>query len=216
MKKAFKKFLKENECAIKIITILLYSYLQFVYFTSRKKFIFHGNTNKKQLLAQQGVIFAFWHNILALSPVVFRRNNNIHALISPHLDGRFLHNIVRKFGCGVIIGSSNKNPVSALKQIIQKLSKGANVIITPDGPKGPVYKINSNITEIAYKYDKKLIPIVANTSRYFLLKSWDKLIIPLPFGRIQIIIGLPLDLINDKKQNDINLQQQLIHLASEL
>lgn len=147
---------------------------------------------------------------------MFEEVRDIYALISPHLDGKFLSDIVQKLRCRVIVGSSNKYPISALKIIIQKLSKDANVIITPDGPKGPVYKINSSITEIAYKYDKKLIPVVATTSKYFTLKSWDKLIKPLPFGLIQVVVGLPFNLINYKKQNDMHLEQQLMNLKKIL
>ncbi|MCC8369662.1 MAG: lysophospholipid acyltransferase family protein [Rickettsia endosymbiont of Oxypoda opaca] len=216
MRKAFKKFLKNNNCAVNIITILLYGYLKFVYFTSKQKFIFSNESDRKKFLAEQGVIFAFWHNMLALSPCMFKGHTDIYALISPHLDGKFLNNIVSKFGCGVIIGSTNKNPVGALKLVIQKLSKGSNVIITPDGPKGPIYKINSSITEIARKYNKKLIPVVSNTSRYFLLKSWDKLIMPLPFGTITVIVGSPLNFTNNKEQNDINLEKQLSSLTQSL
>jgi len=216
MRKVFKKFLKHNKYVLSIITILLYWYLRFVYFTSRQKFIFYDNGNKEKFLNEQGVIFAFWHNMLALGPAMFKGHRDIYALISPHLDGKILNDLVDKFGCKVIVGSSNKNPLGALRSIIQKLSQGANIMVTPDGPKGPIYKINSGITEIAYKYNKKLIPVASSTSRCFRLKSWDKLIIPLPFGIIKIIVGSPLELTNDKMQNQINLEKQLTSLTESL
>ncbi|HJD55669.1 MAG TPA: lysophospholipid acyltransferase family protein [Rickettsia endosymbiont of Pyrocoelia pectoralis] len=216
MRKAFKKFLKHNNYVISIITVLLHCYLRFVYFTSRKKFIFYDNGNKEKFLNEQGVIFAFWHNMLALSPAMFKGHKNVYALISPHLDGKILNDLVNRFGCKVIVGSTKKNPLGALREIISKLSQGANVIVTPDGPKGPVYKVNSGITEIAYKYNKKLIPIVSGTSRCVRLKSWDKLIIPLPFGNIKIIVGSPLELTSDKTHNHLILEQQLINLTENL
>ncbi|HJD53819.1 MAG TPA: lysophospholipid acyltransferase family protein [Rickettsia endosymbiont of Proechinophthirus fluctus] len=216
MRKVFKKFLKNNKYALSIITILLYWYLRFVYFTSKQKFIFYDNGNKEKFLNEQGVIFAFWHNMLALSPSMFIGHRNIYALISPHLDGKILNDLVGKFGCRVIVGSTNKNPIGALRNIIGKLSQGANIIVTPDGPKGPVYKVNSGITEIAYRYNTKLITIVSSTSRCFRLKSWDKLIIPLPFGTIKIIVGSPLELTNDKIQNHISLEKQLASLTESL
>ncbi|WP_016917588.1 lysophospholipid acyltransferase family protein [Rickettsia honei] len=216
MRKVFKKFLKNNKYVLSIITILLYWYLRFVYFTSKQKFIFYDNGNKEKFLNEQGVIFAFWHNMLALSPSMFIGHRNIYALISPHLDGKILKDLVGKFGCRVIVGSTNKNPIGALRNIIGKLSQGANIIVTPDGPKGPVYKVNSGITEIAYRYNTKLITIVSSTSRCFRLKSWDKLIIPLPFGTIKIIVGSPLELTNDKIQNHISLEKQLASLTESL
>lgn len=216
MRKAFKKFLKRNKFILSLITILLYWYLRFVYFTSKQKFIFYDNCNKEKFLNEQGAIFAFWHNMLALSPAMFKGHRDVYALISPHLDGKILNDLVGKFSCKVIVGSSNKNPLGALRSIIEKLSQGANVIITPDGPKGPVYKVNSGITEIAYKYNKKLIPIVSTTSRCFRLKSWDKLIIPLPFGTIKIIVGSPLKLTDNKVQNHMNLEKYLVNLTENL
>ncbi|ADE29597.1 lysophospholipid acyltransferase family protein [Rickettsia prowazekii] len=216
MRKALKKFLKNSKCLLSIITILLYWYLRFVYFTSRQKFIFYDNRNKEKFLNEQGVIFAFWHNMLALSPAMFTGHRNVYALISPHLDGKILNALVGKFGCQVIVGSTNKNSIVALRNIIGKLSQGANIIVTPDGPKGPVYKVNSGITEIAYRYNKKLIPIVSSTSRCFRLKSWDKLIIPIPFGTIKIIVGSPLALVADKVKNHLNLEKQLKSLTESL
>lgn len=216
MRKAFKKFLKRNKFILSLITILLYWYLRFVYFTSKQKFIFYDNGNKEKFLNEQGAIFAFWHNMLALSPAMFKGHRDVYALISPHLDGKILNDLVGKFSCKVIVGSSNKNPLGALRSIIEKLSQGANVIITPDGPKGPVYKVNSGITEIAYKYNKKLIPIVSTTSRCFRLKSWDKLIIPLPFGTIKVIIGSPLELTDNKVQNHMKLEKYLVNLTENL
>lgn len=216
MRKAFKKFLKRNKFVLSVMTILLYWYLRFVYFTSKQTFIFYDDGNKEKFLNEQGVIFAFWHNMLALSPAMFKGHRDVYALISPHLDGKILNALVDKFGCKVIVGSSNKNSFGALRSIIEKLSQDANVIVTPDGPKGPVYNVNSGITEIAYKYNKKLIPIVSSTSRCFRLKSWDKLIIPLPFGSIQIIVGSPLVLTDNKVQNHMNLEKDLVNLTKNL
>ncbi len=207
-----KKILKKNNFVLSVVTKMLYTYLRVVYFTCRWQFVFSDNHNKQEFLAQKGVIFAFWHNRLALGPGIFAGHKDIYALISPHRDGRIISDIVGKFGFGVINGSSNKNPVSALKIIIQKLHNGSNIVITPDGPRGPIYKINSNINKVAQKYNIKLIPVSCSASRYFLLKSWDKLIMPLPFGKITAFIGLPLAFVGNENQDNINLAQALTGL----
>ncbi|WP_425363290.1 lysophospholipid acyltransferase family protein [Candidatus Tisiphia endosymbiont of Hybos culiciformis] len=207
--KMIKKLLKKNNFALSVVTKLLYSYLRVVYFTCRWQFVFPDNYNKQQFLAERGVIFAFWHNRLALGPGIFTGHKGIYALISTHSDGRIISDIVNKFGFGVINGSTNKNSVAALKTIIKKLHSGSNIVITPDGPRGPIYKINSNINKIAQKYNIKLIPVSCNVSRYFLLKSWDKLIMPLPFGKVTAFIGLPLVLTGNENQDNINLVQAL-------
>jgi lysophospholipid acyltransferase (LPLAT)-like uncharacterized protein len=204
-----KKLLKKNNFALSVVTKLLYNYLRVVYFTCRWQFVFSDNYNKHQFLAQKGVIFAFWHNRLALGPGIFIGHKDIHTLISTHSDGKIISNIVNKFGFGVINGSTNKNSAVALKTIIKKLHNGSNIVITPDGPRGPIYKINSNINKVAQKYNIKLIPVSCKTSRYFLLKSWDKLIMPLPFGKVTAFIGSPLVFTGNENQDNINLAQAL-------
>ena len=99
--------------------------------------------------------------------------------------------------------------------MIKKLESGSNIAITPDGPRGPVYKINSSITKVAFKYNIKLIPVACTATRYFTLNSWDKLIIPLPFGQITVKIGEPLDCTGDELQDDNHLAKTLIELGSQ-
>lgn len=205
-----KKFLKKNKYILSFITNLLYSYLKIVYLTSRWQFIFPKDYTKEKFSTERGVIFALWHNRLAFGPRIFLGHKDIYALISPHSDGKIISQIVEKFGFDIISGSTNKEAVAALKTIITKLRNNSNIVITPDGPRGPVYQINSTINKVAKKYNIKLVPISCNTSKYFLLNSWDKLIIPLPFGKITVKIGLPLELTGNEYQDNINLQQVLM------
>lgn len=204
-----KKFLKSNNYALSVVINLLYSYLQVVYFTTRWKFI-----KSEDFLAHKGAIFIFWHNRLAIGPGMFKGHRDIYALISPHSDGKIISSVVSKFGFGVISGSTNKNSAAALKVMLKKLVSGSNVAVTPDGPRGPVYQINSNIIKVAFKYNIQLIPVSCIASKYFLLNSWDKLIIPLPFGRITVRIGEPLALTGNQSQDDANLVKSLTELGS--
>ncbi len=214
LKKILKKTKKKSDFILSVVTNLLYTYLRIVYFTSNWQFIFSKGYSEKKFLTEKGVIFAFWHNRLALGPGMFVGHKDIYALISPHSDGKIISNIVSKFGFGVINGSTNKEPIAALKTIIKKLHNGNNIVITPDGPRGPIYQINSNINKVAHKHNIKIIPISCNTSRAILINSWDKLIMPLPFGRIIVTIGDPLEVIGDENQDKVNLKQALMLLTS--
>lgn len=204
-----KKFLKKSNYTLSAVVNLLYSYLQVVYFTTRWQFIQPGDFS-----AQMGVIFIFWHNRLAIGPGMFKGHKDIYALISPHSDGKIISSVVNKFGFGVIEGSTNKNSVAALKIMLKKLGNGSNIVITPDGPRGPIYKINSSIAKIAYKYNIAVIPVSCTASRYLTLSSWDKLMIPLPFGKITVRIGEPLIFTGNETQDDTNLVNKLMELSS--
>ncbi len=217
LKWQLKKWFKKNQVLANCLHKLLFIYLKIVYKTSRLNITYQDQKNN---LDNKGKIYALWHNRLVCGSSIFENHqsssNNFkgaYVLISPHNDGKIISKIIHDFGLNVLEGSSNKNSTNVLRQIISKLSEKASIIITPDGPRGPLYTINSNITELARKYNANLIPVSCISSRFFSLKSWDKLIVPLPFGSIYVIIGSPLILSADKKTNDDNLVSKLNVLA---
>lgn len=174
-----------------------------------------ASCDEKTFSNLEGTIFGIWHDRLAFGPGIFQSNKKTAALVSPHSDGKIISSIVLKFNFEIIEGSSNKNSGPALKKIIQKLILGSNIVITPDGPRGPRHKIKGSITALARKYSSSLIPIACSCSNYILLKSWDKLIMPLPFGKIIVLIGKPIELGDDNFANDKVLEQSLIDMTSE-
>lgn len=208
-KKFFKPILKKNRFVFWLLTELICFYLKIVYVTSRWQFVSLGDFSKRDLLASNGILFAMWHNNLAFGPGVFKGVYNTYALVSSHSDGRIISAVIKRLGFKIIEGSSNKNPTGAVRQIIDKLARKGNIVITPDGPRGPVHKVNSGIMQIARKYDKKPVPISCSTSNYFVLKTWDRLIMPLPFGKIVIKIGQPLEPVGDRQQDNLILERSL-------
>lgn len=216
IKKYLKPLLQKSKFILNLLSLAIYLYLKFVYATSRWQFIWLEPSDRQKFSNTQGVIFALWHNKLAFGPKIFKGQKDTLALVSPHSDGRIISSIIKQFGFGVIEGSTNKNPVGALKAIIKKLSSGSNIVITPDGPRGPKYKINSKITTLASKYNTPLIPVACNTTRYFLLRSWDRLMMPLPFGTIKVIIGTPLQLLGNSQKDNNLLASSLMELTNRL
>lgn len=214
IKQLLKRFLKKNALCTYLILHVIYIYLSFVYRTSTWRYIISKDyENIQQFLNEQGVMIALWHNRLAIAPGLFKSYKSFKALISPHSDGRIISGVVNKFNNDVIEGSTRKKSFNAVREIIKTLKSGNNIVITPDGPKGPVYQINSNITKIAKKYNVKLIPMSCRTNKYIVINSWDKLILPLPFGEITVSIGEQLQLINNKVNNDLLLQNKLNELS---
>jgi lysophospholipid acyltransferase (LPLAT)-like uncharacterized protein len=139
-------------------------------------------------------ILVAWHDKIMILPHIspFQKPENIHALISPHNDGRIIANMMRLIGYGIIEGSSNKNPILAVKNIIRALKAGENVVILPDGPRGPRHQAKGNVIEIAKISKATIIPFSSETTRYFKFNSWDRLIFPLPFGRITVHFATPI------------------------
>ncbi len=215
IRKLFKYFLKNSLLIYKISVNIVFLYLKFVYLTSKWKFILPDNLTATEIDKKQGVLFAIWHNRLAFGMHIYKNYKNVFALASSHSDGRLITDIIKKMDYQVIEGSSNRNPTATLKKIIKQINSGNKVVITPDGPRGPRYKINSTITKLGHKYNKPVIPVSCATNKYFQLKSWDKMIIPKPFCIVVVIIGEPLNLSGIEKEDNILLENKLIELFEQ-
>lgn len=215
IRKRFKKFLKASPLAFNVSAWLIYLYLKLTYLTIKWHIVYPVGSNKQDFLSQEKVIFALWHNKLAFSFKIFEGHQNIAGLASTHSDGRVITKITRLWGGEIIEGSTNRNPSGAIKGIVANLKNNDKVVVTPDGPRGPKYKINSVITKIAYKLDAKVIPTTCAASNYFTLNSWDQMIIPKPFSKAVIIIGDNIPLSGDDKNNIEKLENSLNRLTLE-
>jgi hypothetical protein len=213
IRRKFRKFLKNSSVVFNLSTWFIYVYLRLSYITTRWRVVYLNGSSAEDFLSEKKVIFALWHNRLAFSFKIFAHQKNISALASTHSDGKIITKIIRLWGFKVIEGSTNKNSIGAVKEIIRKLKNDEKIVITPDGPRGPKYKINSSMTNIASKFGAKIIPVSCEASNYFALGSWDQMIIPKPFSRVIIIVGNSIVLGSDDKKNKELLENTLNDLA---
>ena len=94
-------------------------------------------------------------------------------------------------GNSSVRGSSSKGGIKAFLQLIKVLREGGSVALTPDGPRGPRYKLQSGAISLARKTGVPLVPVHTQATRQWLLNSWDKHQIPKPFSTIVIRIAEP-------------------------
>ncbi|MEO6053579.1 MAG: lysophospholipid acyltransferase family protein, partial [Chthoniobacterales bacterium] len=140
------------------------------------------------------VIFTFWHNRILAITLAFLRyypasRKGLVVLTSPSKDGKILAEVARGFGMDAIYGSNNKRPLQAVTQSTTSLNEGKDLAITPDGPRGPCYRLSPGVIFISQKEKIPILPVHVKFSRCIRLKSWDGFRIPLPFSRIDIKIG---------------------------
>ena len=97
--------------------------------------------NVVDFVRERPVIFAIWHNRLLMLPRVFDPcfpSRHSLGLISASRDGDLVATLIERSGYGTVRGSSSRKGVIALRQLVDSLAAGMNVLITPDGPRGPV------------------------------------------------------------------------------
>ena len=183
------------------------SYLALALRTTRWTLL--GGEHLTPFLATSPVIAAFWHERLALLPAlwsIMRRRGargTPRVLVSKHRDGRLIGDVVRRFGVEVVYGSSTKTGtarevaekggVSSVRVLLNVLEAGEHILITPDGPRGPRRVAAQGVAQIAGLSGVPVLPIGVQTSRRRTLSTWDRTIVPLPFGRGVIVCGAPFE-----------------------
>lgn len=139
-------------------------------------------------------IGALWHNRLLLLPFILRRflpQRRGAALISASRDGAFLADLVERFGYETVRGSSSRKGASAIRQLGEVIAGGGDVVITPDGPRGPAYILGQGIIYLAQQSGAEVVPINMEYSSSWRVKSWDRFILPKPFSKVRVTFDRP-------------------------
>ena len=76
-------------------------------------------------------------------------------------------------------------------ELSEVLASGRDVLITPDGPRGPAYELGPGIIFLAQKTGAPVVPVNMEYSSCWRVKSWDRFIIPKPFSKVRVVIGQP-------------------------
>lgn len=184
-----KRFLRA--LALNLVPFIGAFLIRIIYLTSRKHF------HMPQTVPQEPVIFAFWHGDLLLQPYLyyqFRKIPKAKVLISDHFDGQIIARIMTFFRLGTIHGSTTRGGAKVLIQGLKSLSDGYDIGITPDGPKGPRYAVSDGVVVMAQKRQAKVIVYSCVPSSYWQLSSWDRFVIPKPFGVLNFYASEPIDL----------------------
>ncbi|MBN8892955.1 MAG: hypothetical protein BGP12_07415 [Rhodospirillales bacterium 70-18] len=180
-------------------------YLRFALWSTR--WTLEGGEHLAPCLAGTPMVVAFWHERLPLMPALWllaRRQGaglgtalRAHVLVSRNFDGRFIGAIMAGFGVTVVHGSSARNGVdkggaAAMRALRDGLAAGSNAVMTPDGPRGPRRVAAPGVAQLAAMAGVAVLPCAAQTSRRWVLRSWDRLVVPLPFGRGVLVCAPPV------------------------
>ena len=164
----------------------------------------------------QPVIFAIWHNRLLMLPRVFDPcfpTRQSFGLISASRDGDLVSILIERSGYGTIRGSSSRKGVSALRQLVDTLAGGSNVLFTPDGPRGPVYEASQGVVFLAQRTGAPVVPIHMEYSSCWRLKSWDRFIVPHPFAKLRAIFGMPLRIAETQTPEEFEAERMRLQNA---
>lgn len=174
------------------------------------------------------VLVVFWHGRQLMMSSVYRRSGmlvgsaGMYALISRHRDGRIVGLATKFLGIRTVAGSSTRGGTEAGLELVHKLKEGFDVAMTPDGPRGPEFKVKPGVLRIAQMSGAQLYPAAAASTRaHCFSRSWDHMMLPLPFGKVYAIAGEGLQVPSDATAEDLDtigqeLERRLNLLTKEV
>jgi hypothetical protein len=172
-----------------------------------------GQALYERASAERGCLVAMWHGRMIV-PVALFRDRGIHVLVSPSEDGDLSERMLESFGYKVVRGSSSRGGAKALRAMLEILDAGGVIVITPDGPRGPMHSVNPGLAWMARATGRSIVPAGMAVDAAWRLRSWDRFTVPKWRSRIALTFGEPIEVPRAAEQAD--LEQVTQHLRERL
>lgn len=158
-------------------------------------------------------ILCFWHGRMLMMHYCWRPGTPVHMLISRHRDGRLIADTISHFGIRTVVGSTRHGGSGALRTMLRILKGGESIGITPDGPHGPRMRASNGITHLARLSDAPILPATFSIDRRRVLATWDRFVVPWPFGRGVLVWGDPIHVPRDADDHALEAARQRVEEA---
>ena len=195
-----RRWTLRQRIVLSIIVAVGYSFIRLIGATLRIAVSYEEGAQQK--LDQRPLVASFWHSCLIPATYIFR-DMGIRVMSSYSYDGEYMGRIIRKFGFVAVKGSSSRNPVRALLGLRRALDDGWTVAFTLDGPRGPRHKVKPGPVALARSSGLAMTTFYAALDKAWVLKSWDRMMIPAPFSRVLVRVGKLIPVPKDASDEEL-------------
>ena len=198
----FKRFMRSNAVQI-IVGWLVAAYMTLVKYTTRWE-VERADHIQPIIDGGKGFIALTWHSRFMMLTAAWKKDYQLpHVLISRSRDGAIVAHTSHFLGLKTIRGSAKKAAKGDLAakakggakaglDIVTALENNACIVVTPDGPRGPRQRLGDGPIRLARLTGAPLVPCTFALRHRKQFDSWDKFVLPLPFGKGKIIWGTPV------------------------
>ena len=137
------------------------------------------------------VIMSLWHDQLLMMAAEYS-GPQASVLISASKDGELIARTIAYFNIGAVRGSSSRGGRAAFRAMIELAKEPVDIVFTPDGPRGPRHEIKDGIVQLARVTGRPIVPVAFACSHGHRFSSWDRFLLPYPWGKGVYSIGAPL------------------------
>lgn len=163
------------------------------------------------------VIHILWHNRIMVSPYLWRKmypTRKVVVLTSASKDGAALAAAVKVFKVGAVHGSSSRRGAAALVALRRAAIEGKDLVITPDGPRGPRYQLQPGVVKLAQTTGLPVVVMRVEYRSCWCLNSWDRFQIPKPFSKVRVTLEEPRNL--PRAMNEEEFERARLSLEKSL
>jgi len=145
------------------------------------------------LKSRRRIIVALWHQRILPSLRYVKRFKSFNAciMISQSRDGDLVSPIAERLGLRPVRGSSTRGGRKALMTILRELRGSQGAVHIVDGPLGPKGVVKPGLIQMAQVTGAAIVPIYVTADRAWLMKSWDRFLVPKPMSTVVIRWGRP-------------------------
>jgi len=205
----FKRFMRSHAVQI-TVGWLVAAYMQLVRYTTRWE-IEREDVAAPIIENPQSFIGLTWHSrFMMLNAVKTRVVQKPHLLISRSRDGAIVTHATHFLGMPTVRGSAKRAAHSPAKggakasRDMMKVLEGNNcMVITPDGPRGPRQRLGDGPIRLAKLAGVPILHAAFSVRNRKQFDSWDRFVLPLPFGRGKIVWGTPVTIPPDADDRTI-------------
>lgn len=166
-------------------------YFKLLEWTTRK--IFLNTEYEEQICKKRPFTCACFHGTM-LYPVYYCRRYPGVVMVSRSWDGELIDRCLRRWGYDSTRGSSSRGGKEALRELIDMVKKRNYCSgLAVDAPRGPAEKVKMGIVIVARETGQPVVPLVSWATRQIQFRSWDRMILPLPFSTIVMAWGKPIE-----------------------
>lgn len=176
----------------------LASFIMRFWFLSIRKTVEIPPETEKLIAEHGGFILAGWHNqIMSLTTHVssyLQKKRKVYTtpLVSLSKDGELIYQTFLRFQMESVRGSTSRGGAAGFRALLKAIKQGKVPIFTPDGPRGPLYKVQEGVVQSAALTGLPIVTFYSVFDKYYQFKSWDKHRFPKFMARQWIVYSKPI------------------------
>jgi len=198
---------------------LVAQYMRLIKVTTRWE-IRHSDRVEDIIAQREGVIALTWHSRFLMLTSAWAPNFQMpYVMISRSRDGAVVAATCKALRLQTLRGSAGKSGRTkggdaAAAGAVTAVRSGGCVVITPDGPRGPRQRLGHGPLRLARATGAPIMPCTFSVARRKQFDSWDKFVLPKPFGKGLILWGTPVRI--SKHTSDEDLEAVRLSIETEM